>query len=748
MAVVLDALKNMVARSMRMAVRRAPRPIPAESLSRHRRRSVFYAEGGFSTVGMVFALLVTLSLIFTTAQVYEIETTSSHVQNVADAAALAAENEVAEFSIVVRLCDALVLTMSLTGIATMGLGIAALCTPATAPLADKLIKAATDVIDARNTFARRAASGLNRFQAFLPFLAAANAASIVQANSDVSAGTGYFGFAVVLPIEGDAIEVGSLDSAKELANSVEENEARIKEAAEAAEEASGEAKAEKEKAFMADCGNDPGYCMYERAGHLAGLSAKDNPLYRSVDTWSFSVALKRAQAYYPARLAQEAPEGASVEEQARSALRTRYYRFAVEEIGKGYVREDEDSFEARFPLLPKNTEQMRRTDLFTEAVYPVTIDSEGGAVMHAWAGCPGVSGGQAAGAGSLAQMEAGRFVTCSACGFTAASLGKVASASTSIDNGFEYHYNIVAEAADAYQKAREKARPYAEEVKTLTKDLLDDVDGALFDAMSYRIESQPPGRYGAVAFAADLADVSAATRFPSAFVKGNASVGARAAVSAAALASDDPSEGETVITALLDNVEADVAGGAAMPLGIVLDLWSALLACYAGGMESLERGIESALSQMPLASESGLGTWAANAFSDAVGSLGLSPAELDSPKPVLVNTAHVLASDASGFSSALLKAKEDCVALGDAAGADLFTTALSVFESSSLEALDGFERGIEIAVIEPFGEAGPSIPLTLALPPAVTSIAGRAVQGSIDKMRAVYAQAGGVRRWE
>ena len=81
MAVVLDALKNMVARSMRMAIRRAPRPIPGESLSRHRRRSVFYAEEGFSTVGMVFALLITLSLIFTTAQVYEIETTSSHVQN-------------------------------------------------------------------------------------------------------------------------------------------------------------------------------------------------------------------------------------------------------------------------------------------------------------------------------------------------------------------------------------------------------------------------------------------------------------------------------------------------------------------------------------------------------------------------------------------------------------------------------------------------------------------------------------------
>lgn len=696
-------------------------------------------------MGMVFALLITLSLIFTAAQVYEIESTSSHVQNVADAAALAAENEVAEFSVVVRLCDALVLTMSLTGIATMGLGVAALCTPATAPLADKLIKASMDIIDARNDFARRAASGLNRFQAFLPFFSAANAASVVQANSDAAAEGEYFGFAIVLPVEGAAIEVGALDSADDLAGTVRENEARIKEAAEIAEEAASEARTEKERAFMADCGNDPGYCMYERAEHLAGLPAKDNPMYRSVDAWSFSVALKRAQAYYPARLARETPGGSSVEEQARSALRERYYRFAVEEIEKGYVRESEDTFEARFPLLPKNTEEMRATRLYTEAVYPMTIDGEGAAVMHAWPGCPGASDGGSAGTGSIAQMEEGSLATCSKCGFTAASLGKVASASTSIDNGFEYHYNIVAEAADAYQKAREKARPSVEEAKTLTRDLLDEVGTALSDAASYRIESQPPGRYGAVAFVADLADVSASARFPSSFVKGGATVGARAAVSAAALANDDPSEGESVIAALLDNVDAGVATG---PLGIVLDLWSSLLTCYADGMESLGKGVGDALSRMPLASESGLGTWAASAFSDVVDSLGLSPAKLDSPKPVLVNTAHVLAADASGFSSALLAAKEKCVALGDAAGADLFSTALSVFEASALEALDGFERGIEIAVIEPFGEAGPSIPLTIVLPPAVTSAAGRAVQGSIDRMRTVYAQVGGVRRWE
>ena len=66
---------------------------------------------------------------------------------------------------------------------------------------------------------------------------------------------------------------------------------------------------------------DPSYRMYERASALAGMSGSENPLFRSVDAWSFSVALKRAQAYYPRRLAVEVPADGSVEEQARSALR-------------------------------------------------------------------------------------------------------------------------------------------------------------------------------------------------------------------------------------------------------------------------------------------------------------------------------------------------------------------------------------------------------------------------------------------
>ena len=84
------------------------------------------------------------------------------------------------------------------------------------------------------------------------------------------------------------------------------------------------------------------------------------------------MALRRAQAYYPARLAAERPDDGSVQAQAQSALRKRFYTYAAKEVARGYVREG-DSFEALFPHLPANTAQMRGTELFVQAVYPVSV---------------------------------------------------------------------------------------------------------------------------------------------------------------------------------------------------------------------------------------------------------------------------------------------------------------------------------------------------------------------------------------
>ena len=80
----------------------------------------FYDERGFTTTSMVLSMLITLALVFTAAQVYRVQSVAAEVQDVADAAALSAENQVAEFMVVARFCDAVVLSLSLTGITTTG----------------------------------------------------------------------------------------------------------------------------------------------------------------------------------------------------------------------------------------------------------------------------------------------------------------------------------------------------------------------------------------------------------------------------------------------------------------------------------------------------------------------------------------------------------------------------------------------------------------------------------------------------
>ena len=74
-------------------------------------RPFFEDDGGFSTVGMVLALLISVSLLIGATQVYKLRSVAADVQNVADACALAAEKQVASFCIVAQVCDSAVLSL-------------------------------------------------------------------------------------------------------------------------------------------------------------------------------------------------------------------------------------------------------------------------------------------------------------------------------------------------------------------------------------------------------------------------------------------------------------------------------------------------------------------------------------------------------------------------------------------------------------------------------------------------------------
>ena len=707
-------------------------------------RGLFFADGGFTTVGTVLALLIALSLVFTTAQIYRVHAASASVQSAADAAALAAEGPVAEYYVAVRVCDAVVLSLTLTGVAVTGVGIVATCVPPIAALGAKLIETGRAVLSARDSFATKASEALNKVQRALPYLCAAEAVTVLRANSGGVSGAEYVGFAVLLPAEGEEVRIGSEGAADGALDEVARQQEGLADVAVRAEEAAEEAQRQKAAGFAADCGNNPGYCMYERASSLAGLSGASNPLYASVDAWSFSVALERARAYYAARAAQEAPTGESVEEQADSALRGRFYAFAQRELAEGYVHETPTSFDARFPELPRNTEEMRATSLYTERVYPVT-ESDGVRSMHAWDGCPQAVG--ASGVGSVEEMESSGFRTCPSCRFAASSLGKVAAASTSVENGFEHHYAKVAEAARAYAEARATGDPLKQQAQGTVSSLLEGFSDALSLA-SKRIDAKPPGRTGAIVLAADVARTPADAGFVSSFVPSGGELGPRVAVSAATLVSDSPEEGKNVLTSLLDGL-AGKAGSAGTQAGsLALSVWSAALDVYAEGFVAVRDALRSVLDSLPLASASGLGDWAADALTAFLEGAGLQPAKLDAPKPAIVNTAHVANADDGPFAGGFAEAQRTAVSAAESVSGDVFSAVVSGVEDRAMEGLDAWDGTIEVARIEVLGPSGPSIPVEIAIPQRIVQVGQSAISAAADRLRGLVGSITGVRQWE
>ena len=702
---------------------------------------MFFEEDGFSTLGAAVAILVTLSLVFSAAQVYRVSSASADVQDVADAAVLAAENEVAEFMIAVRVCDAVSLTLSLTSALSYGIGVVALRVPPLSGVGASLIELGGKVLDARASFAEKAARGLNKLQEALPFLAAASAASVGLANSKGPMNPTYCAVALLVPSEGQTIVIGSASALEAARDAAAKDAASLKQASEEAERAADAANESKERAFARDCGDAPAYCMYERAQSLSNIAPSDNPLFHSADAWSFPVALARAQAYYAKRYRDEAPASSSVEEGANSALRKIFYRYASDEVSKGYVRDSAGGFEASFPTMPKNTSEMRLTSLYTDALFPYGDDGAGGTTLHAWVGCPLASAGAL---GSLAAFEASGYATCPQCGFSASSMGKVAAASSSIENGFEYHYNAVAQAAREYSQAREALDRVSGEAREKAGGLFSACKNALEEAASMRITAHPPGSNGAIAMVVNTSQAPAQTGFESSFTANAGTLGVRAAVSASTLVEEESDEGKTVVSSLLDGFAAD-GGGAVGAARVVLDCWSGLLRAYSDGHDALAGTLRSVLDSLPLASASGLGTWAASKLTDTIAALGLAPANLNALKPVLVNTSLVADSDSGAFCARYRSVKR---AAESASGSSpsLFSSLIDKFESEALDAISNGDGTVEVVEIE-FPVGGVRIPITIELPDYIGRMQTGLIESIAQAARSAVASISGVKEW-
>ena len=621
-------------------------------------------EGGFATVAMALALLVCLTLVFATATAGWVISRSSEVQRVADASAMAGENVVAAYATVAQVVDACTLSLGLTGLVTYGAGLVLSCIPLTVQTGAAMCEAGSSILEARTSFAQSAASGLQAFEAALPLLIVANSASTVAANS--TGGISYVGCAIPFPTSSES-DFSALEDVVD-DSALEEASEELTEASEKAAEAQEEAEEALEKGWEADCGSSP-YSLWERASTLAGLPSSSNPCYSSSTGWNFGVALSRARSYYAARLESATVGGDTGEEITDSACRRAFYEYALAQVNAGhYVESADGTVSIDLPSLPRNAAETRETTLYTDSVWPCTEEAAG-RTLHSSTLCPGATG-DASGTASLKDLEDGVVVECDECGMSVTELGRVASASTSIQNGFEYHWRIIVEASEEYEQARNELAEAESSTQAIAEGAAETFEWALSQLSSVQVTLCPPGAWGCVAAVYRADGTTVPTELTEAFLSAT-ELPAGAAVSAATLAADDDTTENGVLASFFDGLSAEdsVVGGA---LDGVLELWETLLVGYGSAYESVGSVAGDFLDDLDGVLGGTAGSWLKGKLQDVLEDAGLDPVDMRLRKPVLASTQDVLAQagvDQAAEVQALVEALPDSTDASDIASA-------------------------------------------------------------------------------
>lgn len=596
-------------------------------------------EGGFTTIAVAVSLLLSLTLVFSAASAAWVAARSAEVQRVADAAAMSGANVVARFSTIAQVTDACVLSMGLCGIVVYGAGLVTSCVPGLTATGLELCSTGGDILAARRSLARSAVEGLERLEGAIPSLVVANSSSCVAASSED--GLAYAGCALPFPLT-SASDFSALSTDVDDAP-MEDLSEEMRSVSERAEALCAEADDALRRGWVADCGSSP-YSLHERAASLAGLTGAQNPYHATPETWTFGVALLRARAYYAARLESVRVEGATAEELTDAACRRAYYAHALERTREGSWTELADGTVASdLPSLPRNASETRDTELFDRSDWPCT--REGGTrTLHCDLSCPGARG-EAAGTASLRQLEAGEVAPCDECRMDVGDLGRVAAASTSIANGFEYHWDLVVEASEDYAAARAELAEVERQTRELAEEGEEAFAVALGELSTVRPTLCPPGAWGCVAVVSRDAGSVVPTELTASFL-GSVELPAGAAVSAAVLSPDEATRDNNVLSSFLDSVSAgnSALGGA---LDGVMELWGELLVGYGSAFGDLAGAGSEFLDGLDGVTGGGVGSWLRDQLKEVMGGLGFEPVDMRLRKPVLTNTQDVL--DRAGF---------------------------------------------------------------------------------------------------
>ncbi len=344
---------------------------------------LFLEDGAYTTLTSAVSILVILSLLFAIASGIWSMSRAGDTQVAADATALAGANVVSSYHTAATVLDASVLSMGLAGLCVTGAGLVGLLIPGVNAVAPQTVNAGLRMLEARNKLAASASKGLKALESSLPFVIAANGtrACAAQGSDEVV----FTGTALAVPLSSGS-DFPALEGEQVSTEGIENAAGELDEAAQELAAAAEETAKAKEEAWLADCGSE-GRNMQERAGKLSALSGTENPDYASSITWEPEVALNRTRSYYAWRLEHDEPENASVEAAADSAARKAFYRYAVDHFRSAHVVESGGRVTSTVELLPRNTDEVRETTLYTESVWPTTREGSG-FVLHYGEACP------------------------------------------------------------------------------------------------------------------------------------------------------------------------------------------------------------------------------------------------------------------------------------------------------------------------------------------------------------------------
>lgn len=615
---------------------------------------LFIEDGAYTTLSSAVVILVVLTLLFSSTAAIWSMSRAGDTQVAADSGALAGANVVSSYHTAATVVDASILSLGLAGFATIGTGLVAILIPGAEPVAGNMVDTGIEIIKTRNKFAKSASEGLQKIETALPYLIAARATQAVSAQDTDS--VAYTGTALAVPRTAES-DFAALKGSEISTDTIKDTSDDLERAAEELRKASEDTAKAKERAWLADCGgSDKGSvsscsCMWERVKSLTDLSGAQNPHYASSVTWEPQVALDRAKAYYRQRLANEKPLGEGPEKQADSAARKVFFAYAGEEVERAYITEKDGKVSARIPFLPRNPDEARTTELYTDARWP-TSEVDKVTYLHYGTDCPNYKKGKPGGLASVADFDG--HETCSECHFGVSSLGYVAIATTSVERGFEYHFDKFKEALEDYVKCRNKEL----ELERQTEDEADRAGNAFDQAIKAlsgeRPRIAPPGRNGVVAFAVS-GDITSPDKLNSSF---NAAVrlGDRGAISAAVLAPDEATAQNNVLSRFFSTLK-ERSGGVAGVLDGVMDVWGRLLVGYGDIQGSADELMDEMIKGLGGGSGAlgSIASWLGDTVSASVAALGLEPCDLRLRKPVLTDSANIIkspGSDIAGLSQA------------------------------------------------------------------------------------------------